>query len=131
MPSGQTPGQRLMGICFANVTRFKALAHYFLAIILPNALEIAKSFSLQRSRHHWWTLFNRISVALKLADLLYFLYFLSAGGPSRMVEKLLRLRSVYAGNKKPGIGMNFFQCFIAFICKLISAFLEFEADTII
>ncbi|KAI6182093.1 Peroxisome biogenesis factor 2 [Aphelenchoides bicaudatus] len=100
---GLSPGQSLMGVQYTNFTRIRAFLNFILNHIMPSVVRIVADEShnvrLQRVVRYLE------SIAM-LANLLHFFYFLSKGGPSNLVRRILNIQTVHLD--KPTIGeVNF------------------------
>jgi hypothetical protein len=100
--AGQSPGQRLINIRYGNFTKLKGLLNYMLAILLPTTLDTLSRL-LPSNSILLHKVIDRITLALKLVNFLYFFYFINQGGTANVIEKAVGLTSIY--DQEPSFGL--------------------------
>lgn len=98
---GLSPGQSLMGVQYTNFTRIGGLLNLALNHVMPSMIRyvVDESHNVQLQR-----LIRHLESFFMLANLLHFLYFLSNGGPSNLVRRVLSIRTIH--QDRPMIGSH-------------------------
>ncbi|KAI6221316.1 hypothetical protein M3Y99_01560400 [Aphelenchoides fujianensis] len=97
--SGSSPGQRLMGVHYANFTRTRGFLNLLLNNLVPT---VAGGFAEESHDVRLQRLFQRLQSFWMAAKFLHLLFFLARGGPNNPIRRLLRIQTVY--DEKPTIG---------------------------
>ncbi|VDM42068.1 unnamed protein product [Toxocara canis] len=89
---GCSPGQKLLNIRYEGYSKCTVTAHFFVTVLIPY---VRHRFSQMLSGSSPSKLVERIDAAYRLVRLIYHFMFLHFGGYGTLVERLLRLRTVY------------------------------------
>lgn len=96
---GLSPGQSLMGVQYTNFTRIRAFLNFVLNHVLPSTVRF---ISEESHNIRFQRIVRYLESIVMLANVLHFLYFLSKGGPSNLVRRILDIRTVH--QEQPTIG---------------------------
>jgi hypothetical protein len=91
-----------MNIRYGNFTKLKGLLNYMLASLLPTTLDTLSRL-LPSNSILLHKVIDRITLALKLVNFLYFFYFINQGGTANVIEKAVGLTSIY--DQEPSFGL--------------------------